>query len=58
MDAICIFIGSLRSSKKIDWGLELSDVINYRDLCRLVSAPDRPNMDSHRVGFKFGIADK
>ena len=58
MDATCIFVGSLRNSIKIERGLELSDVITYRNLCRLVSAPDRPNMDSHRVGFKFGIADR
>ena len=58
MDAKCIFIGSLKNSQRIERGLEFIDVITYRNLCRLVSAPDRPNMDSHRVRFQFGIADK
>ena len=28
----------------------LSDCISYRDLCRLISPPDRPNMDCYRGG--------
>ena len=48
MDATCIFIGSLKNSQRIERGLEFIDVITYRDPCRLVSLPDRPNMDCYR----------
>ena len=50
MDAKCIFIGSLENSQRIERGLEFIDVITYRDPCRLVSLPDRPNMDCYRSG--------
>ena len=50
MDATCIFIGSLWNSKKYERGFELIDVISYRDLCRLITPPDKPNMYSYGVG--------
>ena len=36
--------------KKIEKTFELIDVISSRDLCRLMSPPDRPNMYSYGVG--------
>ena len=36
--------------QNIERGLELIDVISYRGLRRLISSPDRPNMDCYRVG--------
>ena len=36
--------------QKIERGLELIDVITYRDLCRLISSPDKPNMTCYRGG--------
>ena len=50
MDATCIFIGSLMGSQKIAKGFEKMDVIIYRDLCCLMSPPDRSNMDCYRIG--------
>ena len=50
MDATCILIGSLKNFKKIERSLELIDVITYRDLCRLISLPNKPNMDCYRDG--------
>ena len=50
MDAKCIFMNSLEDSQRIERGLEFIDVITYRDPCRLVSLPDRPNKDCYRGG--------
>ena len=50
MDATSIFIGSLKDCKKMRRGPELIQIIPYRDLCRLISLPDRPNKDCYRVG--------
>ena len=50
MDATSIFIGSLKDCKKMTRGPELIQVIPYRDLCRLISLPDRPNKDCYRGG--------
>ena len=50
MDATCILIASLKICKKIERSLELIDVIPYRDVCRLISSPSKPNMDCSRVG--------
>jgi len=36
--------------QKIERSPELIDFATYRDLCRLISPPDRPNMDYYRVG--------
>ena len=36
--------------KNTKGGSELIDVISYRDLCRLMSPPDRPTMHCYRVG--------
>ena len=36
--------------QKIERSPELIDVITYRDLCRLISPPNEPNMDCYRVG--------
>ena len=44
------FIGSLWNSKKYERGFEIIDVISYRNLCRLMSPRDRPNMYSYGVG--------
>ena len=50
MDATCIFIESLKDSKKMTRGPEIIHIIPYRDLCRLISLPDRPNKDCYRIG--------
>ena len=52
MDATCIFIKSLQKFKKIEKALEFMNVVTYRDLCRLISPPDRPNMASPTFGMK------
>ena len=36
--------------KKYERGFEIIDVISYRNLCRLMSPRDRPNMYSYGVG--------
>ena len=39
MGAACVFTGSFKSFKKIERGLDLIDVITYRDLRRLIALP-------------------
>ena len=51
MGATCIFIGSFNYSQKNRKGpFELIYVITYRDLCRLISPPHRPDMDCYKGG--------
>ena len=52
MDATCISIGSPENSQKIETGLESIYTITSLDLCRLISSPDRPNMDCYRGGCR------
>ena len=50
MDVTCIFIASCKNFMRIESGLGSITVITYRYLCRLISPPNRPNMDCYRVG--------